>query len=845
MVLTLLFLGSTVIWGQSPPPSYEFLLNGTGIKPRIFSLRGNPAVPSEGDVVHVVSREPEESSSEFYFVLGAPGRYDLRTDPSEPGILREVTKEGNARPLAVCVGHRYADNGTQIVVNPFETFPPGEIRHLKGITLDGWSPTLAKTLAGIEPANTCVALLDAGAPSTGGPMPPLPSELAYLVIDQGGNQGIQDLSGLKALTSLRFLIVSDPWIPDGFDVAKISKASNLSYLDLTMATLVHPKSLAGLTGLRHLDLAWCKGLTGLEFVKEMTRLAWLDVSYTEIGDLSPLSSCSELFEIRANSAMVSKLPTQPMPSLHTLSAIPHRVPSKDLDAFRSRNPQCGLRTGYNQTLQLALKDADRLQITPVDFPEAGESPEILLDLRNKEEVQFLAKSIAIDEANSGFHCMCDGTLQFEFFSGNKPLTEITFHHGRSFRWYAGWPWDGALSPASAETILRWLDKKGIHGPSEEVEESNQQEKEYEDLWIRATTGVPEAVKAALLKSDTEAFEKALSKSIPDPTKRTVALLKMHGAPLGSWFGLIGFEIVISGSLDKIPKEVLGPVLESSLLQSGDRQLRRGCARYYGRARSALKGWVPQEPSRVNLVVLGIQRESRSADVRESGVKNLVQWASLLPEAEVLKFLEAGLHDPSQAVRAVAFRAAGLLGRSEVAPFLLDVLRGQAITIWELPAVPPDEQVVVKGLSGLERELVSDRDGAALALGFLRYQQARKELAEMKSSPRIEVALALLGETGRLRPEYFQGDWISDEDLRAAALEAALRSRERSLIRMALYSYCDSMPYWEREAVPKKFSKCLIEMGAPDSKTLGGVSKLEDLKKWADGPGQQFLHPSKP
>ena len=63
--------------------------------------------------------------------------------------------------------------------------------------------------------------------------------------------------------------------------------------------------------------------------------------------------------------------------------------------------------------------------------------------------------------------------------------------------------------------------------------------------------------------------------------------------------------------------------------------------------------------------------------------------------------------------------------------------------------------------------------------------------------------------------------------------------------MALYSYSDSMPYWEREAVPKKFSKCLIEMGAPDSATLSGVSKLEDLKKWADGPGLQFFQPSQP
>jgi hypothetical protein len=303
---------------------------------------------------------------------------------------------------------------------------------------------------------------------------------------------------------------------------------------------------------------------------------------------------------------------------------------------------------------------------------------------------------------------------------------------------------------------------------------------------------------------------------------------------------MGFEIPVHDVLNKMPKEVLGPVTEEALLGGHDRQLSRGAARLYVAWKSPLQDWKPEDPVRVKLAVLQIQGASKNPELRATGVKELLNWGKGLPDADVHQYLEKAIHDPAPMVRANAILAAGLLGRSEFAPFLKGVAKGEAVTIWELPPVPKEEDVLSSDAAPAAEKAAVDADRAALALGYLRYDAAKRELESLKSAPCTEVALALLGDTTRLRPEFFKGDWIKDEYLRDAALEAALRSKDRAAIKMAILEYTNHMPYWEREAVPTKLAWGLIEMGSPDGQALSGMTTLEELQTWVKGPGEGFF-----
>jgi hypothetical protein len=75
-------------------------------------------------------------------------------------------------------------------------------------------------------------------------------------------------------------------------------------------------------------------------------------------------------------------------------------------------------------------------------------------------VRELLPMLAVDEARSGFHCMCCGTLTFELYRDEALLAEVTLHHGKSLR-HDGWPGDAAL--ADPGPLCRWLVDHGVGG----------------------------------------------------------------------------------------------------------------------------------------------------------------------------------------------------------------------------------------------------------------------------------------------------------------------------------------------------------------------------------------------
>jgi hypothetical protein len=174
-----------------------------------------------------------------------------------------------------------------------------------------------------------------------------------------------------------------------------------------------------------------------------------------------------------------------------------------------------------------------------------------------------------------------------------------------------------------------------------------------------------------------------------------------------------------------------------------------------------------------------------------------------------------------------------------APHLMGVLTGQTPTTTLLPEVPPDEEEdVPEGHDDIAGKR-PEHEVAALALGYLRRKEAAEVISKKKpSSPMYEVALALMGDVRRLRPEHFRGQ-EDNKELQLAAVEAVIRCKGRHGLKYAI-DYNQATHWWEEEHVAKRLKRMLIAENAPGADTLRKTTTLADLAEWYKAHGAQYL-----
>ena len=102
--------------------------------------------------------------------------------------------------------------------------------------------------------------------------------------------------------------------------------------------------------------------------------------------------------------------------------------------------------------------------------------DVLVELDDPADVSLFLGMLDIDEAASGGHYRCLGSLQFMFVRGDRLLTTVNLHHGYRLSWLhcdrfaCRDYWDGhaVLTDWSAFLLTRWLARRGVAWPLEEL-----------------------------------------------------------------------------------------------------------------------------------------------------------------------------------------------------------------------------------------------------------------------------------------------------------------------------------------------------------------------------------------
>jgi hypothetical protein len=435
-------------------PKYTFTLNGKSISPPVWSLHGTPHQPQSGDLVRI---------GNLLVTLGPQTHYDFRSTPDDDGRLLLRTETG--REIVAGAVIRSMLQGDRFVsINPLAKMTDRELHSLRGVLIEQWNDGVAAKLGRVDPERTCITITGETGQELGGVLPPLPAGLFYLYLDAWSGNRISDLGRLKDQTKLRLLVIEG--LCGQVDADVLKRAVKLAYLDLSGNQIHHPEALQNLTGLRHLDLAYCEGIDSIGFASSLPLLVELGMQGTMVGDLSPLSKLGSLTSVVANRTRAKKLPSGPMPALRRLEVMSTWLDDGDVAAFIAAHPRCGVRFHWDQVLRDALVGTTRLRIRADGMCNSA-TDKTLVEVLDSAQIKGLLDLICIDEATHEFYCECCGAPIFEFYRHDKLVVSLGFHHGSSLSWGGVWPGHGRLIEASSDAVCIWLAAHGAKGALEE------------------------------------------------------------------------------------------------------------------------------------------------------------------------------------------------------------------------------------------------------------------------------------------------------------------------------------------------------------------------------------------
>ena len=522
-----LFLPLVVLTSQVWGADYVFLFKGKEYPLKPQSVFGVPGSPAKGDVLWVW---------DFPVVLAGPGRYEFRLGNEQGSVLLgRLPGDDAEKPVGVKVDTDYED-GKSILLDPLSEMKPEAKAGLRAVVLQKMPEKPDAALQGIDWSQASLVVSETLSSNKEQTLRDLPGGLKYLAFDVRSSPSLKDVSSLSKATDLVWLRLDGLMTVNADVVAGMSK---LRVFDAGRADLENAPVLAGLKEMRELDLGGVDEVKELGFVSSMPELRSLNVAGTPVTSLQPLAGLKKLEEVDADQTAVKELPSGGgVPSLKRLTLLSAPVPETKIDEFRKALPACKVDSSWHASLAAALKDVDRLRVrTGGTCHRDIEGEKTLFEVADAAEIQRLVESWKVEDKESGFHCMCCGEPSLEFYKGDKLVTTLGFHHGRSLRWPEGWPGDALLTTVASDSICDFLARHGIEGPKKELERSRKRETAYQRLWASYTTIAEESVLEkfqAALEEGTDPSEVAL-KTWPDAVERGARLFSLYGALAeGTW-----------------------------------------------------------------------------------------------------------------------------------------------------------------------------------------------------------------------------------------------------------------------------------------------------------------------
>jgi hypothetical protein len=248
----------------------------------------------------------------------------------------------------------------------------------------------------------------------------------------------------------------------------------------------------------------------------------------------------------------------------------------------------------------------------------------------------------------------------------------------------------------------------------------------------------------------------------------------------------------------------------------------------------LEDWIPSAKG-ADAAIRYLQ-ESRHVPLRQMAQSQVLAWRSNLTQAQGEHHLRLALSDPDAGVRRQAILVAGRLPLPGLVGILLDLVDGKAPPVISLPDIPAEEQDVEVGQIEVGGS-AADWELAALALGFAQQAEVLEHLKGKPSTPVVQIARALLGETELLKKEHFRG--TGSHDVQLLAVVAVVRCKGKHGLAEAL-SYQMVEYGWEEETVTGMLRTMLIEEQAPGLAELQKAGSLEDLRGWYKRFGAEYV-----
>lgn len=234
----------------------------------------------------------------------------------------------------------------------------------------------------------------------------------------------------------------------------------------------------------------------------------------------------------------------------------------------------------NAAIRTMFTDIDEVFITEDGvYNNKAMSDKVLLHLTQTADISRLGQVLEIDEANTGFYCMCLGTYAIALHSRGTMQHIIGFHHGVSIR-YSGWNGDAALS--NNEALLVFLSELGFTRPLEDFtqEQRNRQaDKVAERNWLEAAPNTFRKYRDKIKGLEAgylPALIQDLDTELPDRQQQIIVLLQTYGKTNNYWSGYPSYESVPEDILKTFEiKDIIHAYLQSDR----NYKTRRGLGRF--------------------------------------------------------------------------------------------------------------------------------------------------------------------------------------------------------------------------------------------------------------------------
>jgi hypothetical protein len=206
------------------------------------------------------------------------------------------------------------------------------------------------------------------------------------------------------------------------------------------------------------------------------------------------------------------------------------------------------------------------------------SKDVLYETQDASDLVSLRDALRV-EGEMG-HCMCLGSVAFEFDRDGKRLETVTLHHGESLRWD---PFFYNAPLVESDPILDWPSARGVPEVREEYDDNRRVEAAdaaAEERWHTAMPPALEPLWPSMLEpTSLEWLEVSdlMAHVYPDDVERARILFEWFGRGEGPWSGFASYEEVPESCLLQLPLDVL---VEAARGEPQTESLREGAARLF-------------------------------------------------------------------------------------------------------------------------------------------------------------------------------------------------------------------------------------------------------------------------